>query len=396
MKLTYSIKPVLRLDKKKLDGSCPIHFSIRVGPYTMRISSGKSLQPEFWDTKANCVKKTDAFNTALSAYINSKISNWEMFMLHQQSLGKPTTLNIAIGYFKGNAEVTLFGFWEEQLRLWEYEKKPATIKSYKSTLNILRHFNNKLNFGDLTYDCVQKFDLYLRKERNNATNGCFVKHKCLKHMIKESISKGFMDKSPYEHFKVRSTKGTRMFLTIDEVNAIDDLQISDDNVFLQKSKDLFLFSCFTGLRYSDVVNLTWGNIKQNPDRIEIKIIKTEKPLLVPLISKAKDILNKYSKLTIKTDGLKALPQQANQVVNRNLKEIMMLAGIKKSISFHCARHSFASNLVEMDTPILYVKDLLGHQKIEQTMIYAKSIVGNLFDSMNNLNEKYHHVNKHVG
>jgi integrase/recombinase XerD len=391
MKLSYSIKPVLRLDKKKNDGTCPIHFSVRVGPHTTRMSSGKSVKATEWDLKTNNVKKTDKFNQALSAYINSKVSGWEMFMLKQQSLGKPTTLNIALDYLRGNAEVTLFGFFEEQYKLWEYEKKPSTLKSYKSTLSILKQFNKKLNFGDLTYDCIQKFDLYLRKERNNSTNGCFVKHKCLKHIINESISKGFMDRSPYEHFKVRSTKGTRMFLTIDEVNTLTDLKISEQEPFLQKSKDMFLFSCYTGLRYSDVYNLKWGDIKSNPDRIELKVVKTEKPLLIPLMDKAKEILNKYSKLTIKTDSLKALPQLANQVVNRNLKDIMAMVGIKKSISFHSARHTFASNLVEMGTPILYVKDLLGHQKIEQTMIYAKSLSGNLFESMNNLNDKYNHA-----
>lgn len=391
MKLSYSIKPVLRLDKKKIDGTCPIHFSVRVGPCTTRISSGKSVLPEEWDIKASNVKKTDKFNQALSVYLNSKISGWEMYMLKQQSLGKPTTLNVALDYLKGNAEVTLFGFWEEQLKLWEFEKKSSTRKSYKSTLSILKQFKSKLNFGDLTYDCIQKFDLYLRKERNNSTNGCFVKHKCLKHIIKESISKGFMDRSPYEYFKIRSTKGNRMFLTIEEVNLLADLKIPEHEAFLQKSKDMFLFSCYTGLRYSDIYNLKWGNIKLNPDRIETEIVKTGKPLFIPLMDKAKDILNRYSKLTIKTESLKAMPQLANQVVNRNLKDIMVMAGIKKSISFHCARHTFASNLVEMGTNILYVKDLLGHQKIEQTMIYAKSLTGNLLESVKNLNDKYNHA-----
>lgn len=391
MKLTYSIKPVLRLDKKKADGTCPIHFSVRVGPYSMRVSSGKSILPKDWDIKANNVKRTDKFNQQLSVYIASKVSGWEMFMLKQESLGKPTTLNVALAYLKGNAEITLFGFWAEQMKLWEFEKKSATLKSYRSALRVLQQFNKKLNFGDLTYTCIQKFDLFMRKERNNSTNGCFVKHKCLKHMIREAISKGLMDHSPYEHFKIRTTKGTRTFLSIEEVNSLADLKIPEKEVFLQMAKDIFLFSCYTGLRYSDIHNLKWGDIKSNPDRIEIKVVKTEKPLLVPLMDKAKEILIRYSKLTIKTDSMKALPQMANQVVNRNLKDLMTMAGIKKNISFHCARHSFASNLVEMGTPILYVKDLLGHQKIEQTMLYAKSLTESLFDTMNNLNKKYNHA-----
>ncbi|MBB6273559.1 site-specific recombinase XerD [Pedobacter cryoconitis] len=391
MKLSYSIKPVLRLDKKKIDGTCPIHFSVRVGPCTTRISSGKSILPQDWDMMSGKVKKTDKFNQALSVYLNSKVSGWEMYMLKQQSLGKPITLNVALGYLRGNAEITLFSFWAEQMRLWEYEKKSSTLSSYKSTLNILKLFNKNLNFGDLTYSCIQKFDLYLRKERNNATNGCFVKHKCLKHIIQEAIRKDYMDKNPYRDFKVRSEKVTRMFLSIDEVKALGDLKINDNNPFVERARDLFIFSCYTGLRYSDAVNLKWGDIKSNPYRIELKIIKTSKSLLIPLIPKAKEILDKYSKLTIRVDSQKILPQMANQVVNRNLKDIMKLAGINKNISFHCSRHSFASNLVELRVPLVYVKDLLGHQKIEQTMIYAKSLEGDLFDSMKALNEMYNHA-----
>jgi len=240
MKLTYSIKAVLRSDKKKADGTCPIHFAVRVGPYVTRISSGKSVLPKEWDEKANNVKRTDKFNQQLSVYIASKVSGWEMFMLKQESLGKPTTLNVALAYLKGNAEITLFGFWTDQMKLWEFEKKPATLKSYRSAARVLQQFNNKLNFGDLTYDCIQKFDLFMRKERNNSTNGCFVKHKCLKHMIREAISKGLMDHSPYEHFKIRTTKGTRTFLSIEEVNLLADLKVPEKEVFLQMAKDIFL------------------------------------------------------------------------------------------------------------------------------------------------------------
>ncbi|TKB95742.1 site-specific integrase [Pedobacter cryophilus] len=391
MKLTFSVRSVIRLDKMKQDGNCPIHFSVRVGAITTRLSSGKSINPKDWDDKNNCPKKKDKYLQLLATYLNKKESGFETFMLTRESLGKSITLNVAMDYFRDNTKVSLFKFWEQQIDLWQLTKEPNTLKSYKSGLNVIREFNPKLNFGDLSYDCIQKFDLFLRKVRSNSTGGCFTKHKILKAMINQAIMKGYMNENPYRYFKIKSAVGNRKFLSIDEVKQIMVLEIPANNGFLNRVKDLFLFSCFTGLRYSDVVNVRWENIKSEPERIEIQVKKTDKPLTIPLSSKAIEILDKYSKLTIKSPKSLALPKMANQVINRGIKELMELAGITKSISFHCARHTFASNHVEAGTYMPHLKDLLGHTNIVQTQIYAKTLPADLYDTMDKLNNMYKHV-----
>lgn len=391
MKLTYSVRPVIRLDKKKNDGTCPIHFSVRVGAIATRIPSGKNIDEKDWDSKNNCPKKTSKANILIATFLNKKVSEFEINMLERENLNKPVTLTIAMEFFKGGPKMSFFKFWEEQLDLWCLSKEPNTLKSYRSCMNIVREFNPNLSFGDLTYTTIQKFDLHLRLERGNADGGAFTKHKCLKAIIRQAIMKGYIKDNPYEYFPIRSAKGNRKFLSIDEVRSLMTLEIPAYETFMHKVRDLFLFSCFTGLRYSDVMNLKWENIRTEPDRIELRMIKTNKSLIVPLVKNAKDILEKYAKLKIKVDSQNALPKLANQVVNRGLKDLMKLAEINKEISFHCARHSFASNHVQNKTNIVHLKDLLGHSKLEETQIYAKSLQRDLFESMNSLDKRYSHA-----
>lgn len=116
--------------------------------------------------------------------------------------------------------------------------------------------------------------------------------------------------------------------------------------------------------------------------------KTQKQITIPLVPQVLDILNEYGKHIIKVPSATILPQMTNQVLNRELKVLIEKAGIKKQISFHCARHSFASNLIEAKTNILYVRDLLGHQNLSETQIYAKSLMSDLHGTMDNLSSLY--------
>lgn len=164
--------------------------------------------------------------------------------------------------------------------------------------------------------------------------------------------------------------------------------IPEKEVMLQRVKDMYLFSCFTGLRFSDCQNLTWSSIKSDPDMIKLKMQKTAKEIAIPLGSNAKDILDKYGKLTIKAPKAPVFPKVANQVVNRNLKDLMKLCNIDRSMSFHTARHTFASNLIEANVNLIYVQKLLGHSRITDTQLYAQGLETNLFSSIETLQQRY--------
>jgi integrase/recombinase XerD len=388
MKLSCNVKAVLRPDKKKADGTIPIHFSIRVGPTTSRIPTGKFTKLSDWNIQDNSPKQSTKQGQLLAAFLQKKISDWKTYMFAEEYMGKSITLTKGLEFFRENTKVTLFSFWEEQMNLWQNSKQNNTLKSYKSSLKILKAFNNKLNFGDLTYDVIQKFDLYLTNERSNALGGRFVKHKCLKSIINQAIMKGFMNVNPYRYFKIKASTGKRNFLSILEVKILMNLEIPEQDTFQQMTRDLFLFSCFTGLRYSDVMNLRWSNIKTNPMAVTVTMTKTKKQVMVPLIDPAAEIIERFNKHTIRAANNTVFPYICNQVLNRNLKDLMKSAGINRLITYHSSRHTFASNHVEMGTNIIHLKDLLGHSKLTETQVYAKSLESDLFVSMNKMQSTY--------
>lgn len=388
MRLTYSIKSVLRPDKIKEDGTVPIYYSLRVGPVTSRIPSGKSIPLKDWNKAEACPKKNTQFNQLLASYLSKKISDWQLYMLTEENLGKPVTLTMAKAYFDNGGKLTFFDFWNKQLELWQNSKRENTLKSYRSALKMLKAFNGKLSFGDLTYGLVQQLDVFMAKERNNAVGGRFVKHKCLKAMCNEAIKQGLMIKSPYTHFKIKASTATRDFLTIAEVKTLMNLSIAKDEPMQQKTLDLWLFSTFTGLRYSDVIGLKFGDINFDLCRITVVMTKTNKKITIPLNINALEIIEKYTKYSIKAAQTPVFPQIANQVLNRHLKDIAKLAGLNKHITFHVARHSFGSNLIEANTNILLIRDLMGHSRIAQTQIYTKALESDLVNSINNMQNIY--------
>jgi len=388
MKITWNIKTVLRTDKIKQNGAVPIYFSVRVGNITTRIPTGKTVELSNWDIQKGSVKKNSKYNQLLLKYLSDRMSDWETDMMELQSMGKPITLTIAADFLRGNSKVTLFSFWSEQVELWQNDREENTLKSYRSVLKMVKSFNSKLNFGDLTLNTIQKFDLFMAKEKGNAIGGRFVKHKCLKSIINQAIMNNHMKENPYRFFRIKASTAQRAFLSIDEVKMLMNLELPEKDVTLQKTRDYFVFSSMTGLRYSDLMNLKFCNIKSDPEAITIEMTKTKKQVMVPLVPPAKAIIERYNKHTIKTPLTKVFPYVDNQVLNRNLKELMKLSGISKNLTFHVSRHSFASCHVQLDTNLIHLKDLMGHAKITETQMYAKSQSSDLFGSMDKMGNIY--------
>ena len=388
--MSYSVKALMRADKKRADGTCPIAYFTRVGPYTAKIPSGKYIHPDDWDKKNGCPKKNTKHGQLLATYLNQVISGFETFILQQQTLGRQVTATVAMSYFKENTTVTLFSFWDTQLALWEHVYAENTMKSYRTTLRLLKLFNPRLNFGDLNPSMIDRFDKFMSDKRGNSINGRFAKHKNLKSIINQAIRKGLMTKNPYDSFKIRSINVRREYLTIEEVRHLKMLEIPEDKPMLHKVRAIYLFTCFTGLRYSDVMSLRVKNVKLdcgNP-RIEFMVNKTNRAQMVPISTDALKLIQGYMPITSKNQDQLVFPRVANQVINRNLKDLMVIAGINKLITHHTARHSFASNLVASGASIIHIKQLLGHQKLEQTQIYAKANQSDLFGPMSKLNDMY--------
>lgn len=378
------------MDKKKADGSCPIYFFLRVGAKTMKTPSGKSAMPSEWNKKENTAKSNSPKGIALASYLNKRVNDFYAYALSQEAMGKQITIALAMKFFETTDQSDFYAFWDAQIKLWEGERKFNTLKSYLTAYRILKTISPKLSFGDIDYAFLEKFDHHMATVRKNSVGGRFTKHKVLRSMINQAVLKKHMAENPYKYFKFKPAKGNRMFLTIKEVGEIIKCDLPPKSGNLNHARDMFVFSCLTGLRFSDVIGLKYKDVKVNPDRIELTMEKTSKPIVIPMLPKAKEIISKYRRSCIPKEEKHVFPNIANGTINKRLKDLMELAGIKKHISFHCARHTFATSHLHSKTSLAHLQKLLGHSKIQDTMAYADTMQEDLFASMDNLNAMYAH------
>jgi len=200
-------------------------------------------------------------------------------------------------------------------------------------------------------------------------NGVVKNMQQLKRVIKIALQNEWLVKDPFEQYKCKVIEPKRTFLTQEELVLLEGCPLPSDR--LQRVRDVFVFSCYTGLAYADVSKLSSFHIQQinGQEWIILDRTKTKNQSTIPLLPKAKEILARYQK---EEGGKNLLPVISSQNLNKYLKELALEAGINKPLSFHAARHTFASTVtLNNGVDITSVSAMLGHKMIKTTQIYAK-------------------------
>lgn len=313
--------------------------------------------------------------------LNSKIMTervgLEKYLRKASFAGFPLTFRIVDDYFKktdNNNFFTVFDFivdLKSELSkdtLYKYETLRKRLKGCKSTILV----------SDVDLAFITKFDNYLKK-LNIGEGGIYNHHKCLKCIINEAVEhKKFNIDNPYKNkksVKVKSPQHREIFLEEDEVLKIK--QYRPTSKTLKVVKDMFLLSCFTGLRYSDLFSLKISDLDWERKIISKQMLKTKHIIDIPLNSQIRGLLVRYIIGNKKPDD-KVFPEVDNQVGNRLLKDIARECKITKNLTFHVGRHTFASFLInDKNVSLSLVSKLLGHRRIANTMVYANSNIKNL-------------------
>jgi site-specific recombinase XerD len=196
----------------------------------------------------------------------------------------------------------------------------------------------------------------------------------------------WIDKDPFVKFKFSFDKSEREFLSQTELQSIENYETDIER--LNIVKDLFIFSCYTGIAYIDIMKLTNDNVLTGIDGgqwIITKRTKTNTPVKIPILETTQLLIDKYkNNIRAQATGT-LLPTLSNQKLNLYLKEIADACKIKKNLTFHVARHTFATTItLSNGVPIETVSKLLGHNKIATTQIYAKVVERKVSDDMNAL------------
>lgn len=208
-------------------------------------------------------------------------------------------------------------------------------------------------------------------------------------MIGVAIRNEWLEKDPFQKYRLSFNRVTRDCLTDEELNRLENLDLN--NVRLDQVRDLFVFSCYTGLAYSDVSQLTQADLNRDLEGnhwLYTNRQKTDTTVKVPLLPKAQMILNKYRDRADLVRSGCLLPIISNQKVNTYLKELAAKTGIEKNLTFHLARHTFATTITLTNgVPIETVSKMLGHTSIRTTQIYAKVVEQKLVEDMKRLQER---------
>jgi site-specific recombinase XerD len=278
--------------------------------------------------------------------------------------------------------------------------KKGTMKNYYTTEKYLKDFWKKsyrkddVLLNDLAFEFITAFEFFVRthpvKKNDPCTNNGTMKHlERLKKIVAWAVKNEWIDKNPFIGFQLKFKRHERDFLQVSELAAIEAHDF--DNPMLQKVRDLFVFSCYTGLAYIDVTALKLENIITGIDEtkwIKTNRAKTDTTVNVPLLKPALLILEKYGQEKEASIREAIFPWISNQEINRSLKIIAEICGIKKHLTFHLARHTFATTVTLINgVPIESISKMLGHTKLSTTMIYAKVTQSKIGSDMQLLQDK---------
>lgn len=213
----------------------------------------------------------------------------------------------------------------------------------------------------------------------------------MRKIVNYCVKSGWLQRDPFFGYKMAKKEVVREYLSQEEIQALSGKQFAIDR--LSQVRDIFLFSCYTGLAFIDVFQLTPSRIGKGTDGnqwIFTSRQKTDTPTRIPLLPQAEEILLKYKANPKCINEGKILPVLSNQKMNAYLKEVADLSGITKTLTFHIARHTFATTVTLTNgVPIETVSKMLGHRSIKVTQHYAKIIDLKVSEDMLELQNKLH-------
>ncbi|HEY4290243.1 MAG TPA: site-specific integrase [Puia sp.] len=401
---TFGVHFVLRSQKADPDGKIPVYARITVNGTRCEVSMKHSIDKKDWNTGKGEAKPKNPELRAFNSYLQEM--HGQMYR-HYRDLqiedGPLTAAAVKAAYFgiEKQAAISYSLLWmvgQHEIRMQKV-LKPGTMKNYHATESYLKLFLAgrykvaDMPLKDLNYEFISGFETFVRnnslKENDPCTTNGTMKHlERLKKMVTWAVKNEWIEKNPFSNFQLKFKHTEREFLSQLELGELEGREF--ENQMLDRVKDLFIFSCYTGLSYVDLMELRPQQILTGIDKIKwIKTTraKTDTPVNVPLLRAAQVILEKFTGEDFNQRDT-VFPRVSNQEVNRSLKILAEICGIQKYLTFHLARHTFATTVTLMNgVPIETISKMLGHTKISTTMIYAKVTQTKIGMDMNLLQDR---------
>lgn len=407
MKLNYTFNTLVWINKSKAkNGIAPIYIRITIDGKRVEISTGKTVAIEKWSSEGQNVKGNNDEARTINQFIRLMIGQIEkihlnisiqnivptVFMIKQELLNKEEnkkpkqkTILEAIAYH--NLKM------KEKVNIGLISKNTLvryTMVESKTKKFLMQCYNvEDLELTSLKLSYITEFEHYLLTNDKLQTNSAHKYIKNIKTVINMAIGLDWIQTNPFTQFRCSYTNPDREILNQIEITEVmnKDLKVPR----LIKIRDIFIFCCYTGFAYSDVRSFERNSVMVGLDGeywLSTQRQKTGIKESVPLLPQALAIIEKYKNDAYCIRKNKLLPVNSNQKFNEYLKEIGILCKIKKKLTSHIARHTFATTITLANgVPIETVSSMLGHTSIRTTQIYAKVVEQKVSDDMKKLKEK---------
>ncbi|MEC3908792.1 site-specific integrase [Tamlana sp. 2201CG12-4] len=402
MNNSFSLLFYIKKCKADTNGKANIYLRITLNGQRAELSIRRKVLIDKWNSNMNMARGNSDESQEINRYI-STIKN-KIYSIEQQytSENKPVTaILLRDSYLGKNSDrrMLLEIFEEHNVKVNKLIGKDfaagtaeryRTAKKHVSEYIVKEYKVNDIPVKQVDLKFISGFEYYLKTTRNCGHNTAVKYITNFKKIIRIAFANDWIDKDPFFHWKAKLKVVDREFLTEEEIQKMVEKKLHTER--LDQVKDIFIFSCFTGLAYADVKKLSKDDIVIGIDGdrwIKIKRTKTDTRSNIPILPTADALIEKYASLPHLLNDNKLLPVLSNQKMNAYLKEIADLCGIDKNLTFHLARHTFATTVTLTNgVPMESVSKMLGHKSLKTTQHYAKILDRKVSDDMKALRNKF--------
>ncbi|WP_238929390.1 site-specific integrase [Flavobacterium pokkalii] len=396
-----SILFYVKSSKVSKNGLLPIYQRITINGTRIELSTSKFVEKSKWNTAAGKIKGNSEEARLLNSYLDilkNKAYEIEKWMVNNnQEINAQTFKNKLLGVEEKQRKLIVI-FEDHNKRVKDLIGKEFSINTYKKYETALSHTReflkyqhsiNDISIKQIDIAFINDFDFYLRNIKNCNNNSTIKYVRNFGKIVKQCYINGWIEKDPFLNYKGKVKENERTYLTENEIDSLLNKNFKIKR--LELVRDMFIFSCFTGLAYIDVFNLTKSNIVLGIDGekwISTHRQKTESASKIPILPVTQMIIDKYENHPQCNNENKLLPILSNQKMNAYLKELADICEIDKELTFHIARHTFATTVTLTNgVPIESVSKMLGHKNLRTTQHYAKVLDRKVSEDMKILKTK---------
>ena len=369
---------------------------LTVGGSECVFSAKQSVLASLWSSGRAKGKSAEAvaINRQLDEYRASTLAIYREQSAVRERVTAEEVKCLLLGMAAG--QETLLDYFRMFIEYFEkrvgINRSAQSARTYRNTYNHLTRFLlerfrlSDIPFTALDRSFIDKFDLYLRTECRLAPRSIILNMSRLHTVVNKALAAGIITADPFAGYEPPRPKRKRRYLTREELKRLMTTPLPASRLYLVR--DLFLFSCYTGISYGDMCQLTAANLETIEDgTVWIKAMreKTGVAFEIPLLDLPRHIIDKYRDTT---QGGKLLPMYGNSELNKGLKHLAAVCGIDRKLTFHMARHTYATEIaLSHGVPMETVSRMLGHTRVDTTQIYAQVTDDKIDSDTQSLNEK---------